>query len=48
MPTVDLNKRILEYIYECPVVEENPMYFGVAEEKDNSKDKVEEKEDFNQ
>ena len=36
MPRVDLNKRILEYIYECPVVEENPMYFTVAEEQDNS------------
>lgn len=36
MPAVDLNKRILEYIYGCPVVEENPMYFCVAEERDNS------------
>lgn len=36
MPRVDLNKRILEYIYECSVVEENPMYFTVAEEQDNS------------
>ena len=36
MPTVDLNKRILEYIYECPVVEKDPMYFCVAEERDNS------------
>jgi len=35
MPTIDLNKRILEYIYECPVVENNPMYFCVAEERDN-------------
>ena len=35
MPRIDLNKRILEYIYECPVVEENPMYFTVAEEQDN-------------
>lgn len=33
---INLNKRILEYIYECPVVEENPMYFGVAEERDNN------------
>ena len=36
MPSIDLNKRILDYIYECPVVEENPMYFCVAEEQDNS------------
>lgn len=36
MPRVDLNKRILEYLYECPVVEENPMYFTVAEEQDNN------------
>lgn len=36
MPTVDLNKRILDYIYECPVVAKNPMYFAVAEERNNS------------
>ena len=36
MATVDVNKCILEYIYECPVVAENPMYFCVAEEQDNS------------
>ena len=36
MPSIDLNKRILDYIYECSVVEENPMYFCVAEERDNS------------
>lgn len=36
MPSsVDLNKCILNYIYECPVVAANPMYFGVAEEQDN-------------
>lgn len=36
MTTVDLNKCILDYIYECPVVAENPMYFCVAEEQDNN------------
>ena len=37
MPSiVDLNKRILDYIYECPVVAENPMYFCVAEEQDSN------------
>ena len=36
MATVDLNKRILDYIYECPVVAKDPMYFGVAEEHDNN------------
>ena len=36
MATVDLNKCILDYIYECPVVEANPMYFCVAEEHDNN------------
>ena len=37
MPSVvDMNKSILEYIYECPVVAENPMYFCVAEEHDNN------------
>ena len=36
MPSIDLNKRILEYIYGCPVVEANPMYFCVAEQKDNN------------
>jgi len=36
MPAVDLNKSILDYIYECPVVEANPMYFCVAEERNNS------------
>ena len=36
MPSiVELNKSILDYIYECPVVAENPMYFTVAEEQDN-------------
>lgn len=33
---VDLNKSILDYIYECPVVAENPMYFCVAEEKNDN------------
>ena len=33
---VELNKKILDYIYECPVVAENPMYFTVAEEQDNN------------
>ena len=27
---------VLDYIYECPVVAKNPMYFGVAEEHDNN------------
>jgi hypothetical protein len=36
MPSINLNKRILDYIYECPVVEENPMYFCIAEERDNN------------
>jgi len=36
MPAVDLNKRFLDYIYECPVVAENPMYFAVAEERNNN------------
>ena len=36
MPSIDLNKRILDFIYECPIVAENPMYFGVAEEQDNN------------
>ena len=36
MSSIDLNKRILDYIYDCPVVEKNPMYFCVAEEKDNN------------
>ena len=36
MPAIDLNKCILDYIYECPVVAENPMYFCVAEAQDNN------------
>ena len=36
MATVDLNKSILDYIYQCPVVADNPMYFCVAEEHDNN------------
>ena len=37
MPSVvDLNKSILDYIYGCPVVADNPMYFCVAEEQDNN------------
>lgn len=38
--SVDLNKRILDYIYECPVVAENPMYFCVAEERNNNNQMV--------
>lgn len=41
MPSsVDLNKWILDYIYECPVVSEKPMYFCVAEEQDNNNQMV--------
>lgn len=36
MATVDLNKSILDYIYECSVVADNPMYFAVAEERNNN------------
>lgn len=36
MPSIDLNKCILDYIYECPIVAENPMYFCVAEERNNN------------
>lgn len=41
MPSVvSMNKQILEYIYECPVVAENPMYFCVAEERNNNNQMV--------
>ena len=36
LSVVELNKHILDYIYECPVVAEHPMYFTVAEEQDNN------------
>ena len=47
MATVDLNKSILDYIYECPIVAENPMYFCVEEEQNNNNQLVPMNEQYN-
>lgn len=36
MATLDKNQQILDYIMECDVIAENPLYFNFANERDNS------------
>lgn len=36
MSKIDKNQAMLNYIMTCPVIRDNPLYFNVANEKDNN------------
>lgn len=36
MSLIDKNKAIIDYLMTCPVIYDNPLYFNVANEKDNN------------
>lgn len=34
---MDKNRAIIEYLYECPTIAQNPLFFNFAEANDNNK-----------